>query len=76
MAETDRTRHLEALIMGHGRPAGVVRLSVGVSREEIERERDQLWALALSQEDSRVAERVARKFNELREITPKERNDE
>ena len=25
----DRTRHLEARIMVHGRPAGVVRLSVG-----------------------------------------------
>ena len=29
MAENDRTRHLEARIMVHGRPAGVVRLSVG-----------------------------------------------
>jgi hypothetical protein len=39
-------------------------------RAHTKRERDRLWALALSQEESRVAERVARKFNELREATP------
>ena len=29
MSETDRTRHLEERILVNGRPAGVVRLSVG-----------------------------------------------